>query len=137
MASTASPQASVMVANSVAMEVGTNNIVIMGAFDGLQSAVYPARTTFYAVAKLWGMSGKDNTCTLKLVDTTNDQVVAEAGEHKFTSNGPTDIHTAISLFQNVSLPKSGTYEARAYMGDKVIGAYPITAGSAAGAKPQG
>lgn len=126
------PQASVMVANSVAMEVGTNNIVIMGAFDGLQSAVYPARTSFYAVAKVWGMPNKENnTCTLKLVDTNTDQVVAEAGEHKFSSSGPNDIHTAISYFQNVSLPKSGTYETRAYVGDTVIGAYPITAGSAA------
>lgn len=128
------PQASVMVANSVAMEVGTNNIVIMGAFDGLQSAVYPARTTFYAVAKLWGMGGKDNTCTLKLVDTTNNEVVAEAGEHKFSSSGPSDVHTAISLFQNISLPRSGVYEARAYVGDKVIGAYPISAGNAAANK---
>ncbi|HWI63476.1 MAG TPA: hypothetical protein VNT75_16690 [Symbiobacteriaceae bacterium] len=128
---TANPQASVMVANSVAMEVGTNNIVIMGAFDGLQSSVYPARTTFYAVAKLWGMSGKENSCTLKLVDVTSGQVVAEAGEHKFSSDNPNDIHTAISLFQNVSLPKSGVYETRAYVGDKVIGAYPITAGNAA------
>lgn len=132
MTTTTNPQASVMVANSVAMEVGTNNIVIMGAFDGLQSSVYPARTTFYAVAKLWGMSGKENTCTLKLVDVTTNQVIAEAGEHQINSASPNDIHTAISLFQNVSLPKSGVYETRAYMGDKVIGAYPITAGNATG-----
>ncbi|HWH69142.1 MAG TPA: hypothetical protein VNT26_07140 [Candidatus Sulfotelmatobacter sp.] len=130
----ANPRASVMVSNSVAMEVGTNNIVIMGAFDGLQSNVYPARTTFYAVAKLWGMPEKENTCTLKLVDATTDKVIAEAGEHKFTSAGENDIHTAISLFQNVSLPKSGVYETRAYLGDTVIGAYPITAGNAQAAK---
>jgi len=123
-----------MVANSVAMEVGTNNIVIMGAFDGLQSTVYPARATFYAVAKLWGMPEKENICTLKLVDATTDQVIAEAGKHEFTSSSPNDIHTAISLFQNVSLPKSGVYETRAYLGEAIIGAYPITAGNAAADK---
>jgi|GEM_PF-3385815 len=131
MTSEGNPRASLMVANGVAMEVGTNNVVIMGAFDGLQSSVYPARTTFYAVAKVWGMPAKENTCTLKLVDAETNQVVAEAGEHKFTSKSPGDIHTAISLFRNISLPKSGTYEARAYVGDNVIGAYPITAGNAA------
>jgi hypothetical protein len=131
--STENPQASVMDANGVAMEVGTNNLVIMGAFDGLQSAVYPARTSFYAVAKIWGMPAKENnSCTLKLVDADTNQIVAEAGEHKFASKSPSDIHTAISFFQSVSLPKSGTYEARAYVGDKVIGAYPVTAGTAAG-----
>ncbi|HYF93723.1 MAG TPA: hypothetical protein VD969_16025 [Symbiobacteriaceae bacterium] len=134
MPSTANPRASVMVANGVAMEVGTNNIVIMGAFDGLQSSVFPARTTFYAVAKLWGMPEKENTCTLKLVDATTDQVIAEAGKHEFTSTNPRSVHTAISLFQNVSLPKSGVYEARAYLGDTVIGAYPITADSVAANK---
>lgn len=127
------PKASVMVANSIAMEVGTNNVVIMGAFDGLQSPTFPTRSTFYAIAKVWGMPNKeDNKCILKLVDSQSNQVVAEAGEHKFTTNSPNEVHTAISLFQNITLPKSGTYEARAYVGDTVIGAYPINVGSAAG-----
>jgi len=124
------PTASVMVANSVAMEVGTNNLVIMGAFDGLQSPVYPTRTSFYAVAKVWGMpANKDSSCTLKLVDVASDKVVAEAGEHRFTPTSDQDVHTAISLFNDVDLPKSGVYEARVYANDRVIGAYPIRAHS--------
>lgn len=125
-------QASVLVANNVAMEIGTNNVVIMGAFDGLQSPVFPARTSFYAIAKVWGMpAAEDNTCKIKLIDPATDQVVAEAGEHKFSSEGPNQIHTAISLFQNISLPKSGSYEVRAYAGDNVIGAYPVNVTSMA------
>ncbi|HYG56752.1 MAG TPA: hypothetical protein VD902_01600 [Symbiobacteriaceae bacterium] len=126
------PRASVLVANNVAMEVGSKNVVIMGAFDGLQSPVFPARTTFYAIAKVWGMpAAEDNTCKLKLVDPAANQVVAEAGEHKFSSAGPNQVHTAISLFQNISLPKSGTYEVQALVGDNVIGTYPVNVGSRA------
>lgn len=127
----AKPQASIMVAHKMAMELGTNNVVIIGAFDGVQSNVYPTRTSFYAVAKVWGMPVKqNNSCKLKLVDVGSNQVVAEAGEHKFESSGANDIHTAISLFNNVTLPKSGVYEVRAYSGDQVIGTYPLTAGGA-------
>jgi hypothetical protein len=125
------PQASVIVANSVAMEVGSNNVVIIGAFDGLQSPMFPTRTSFFAMAKVWGMPAKENnSCVLKLVDVETNAMVAEAGAHNFASAGPHDVHTAISYFQNVTLPKSGIYEVRAISGDQVIGRYPLAAGSA-------
>jgi hypothetical protein len=124
------PQASVIVANSVAMEVGTNNVVIIGAFDGLQSPVFPTRTSFFAMAKIWGMPAKENKCILKLVSREDNKVLEEAGAHTFTPSGPTDVHTAISYFQNVTLPKSGVYEVQATVGDQVIGRYPVNAGSA-------
>lgn len=124
------PQASVLVCNSVAMEVGTNNPVIIGVFDGLQSTVFPTRASFFAVAKVWGMgAGANNTCALQVVDPASDTVVSEAGEHKFATSGPQDVHTAISYFQNISIPKSGVYELRAVSGGKAIGAYPINVGS--------
>jgi hypothetical protein len=127
----AAPEAAIMVCNGVASEIGTNNLVIIGSFDSMQSNTFPTRTNFYVVAKLWGMPPSDaSRCTLKLVERANGKVLAEAGEHRFASKGPDDVHTAISQFADVAIPKSGMYEARAYVGDSVIGRYPLKVDSA-------
>ncbi|HLN65028.1 MAG TPA: hypothetical protein VK464_26200 [Symbiobacteriaceae bacterium] len=124
------PQAAVLVANSVAMEVGTNNPVIIGAFNALQSRVFPARVGFYAVAKVWGMPvGEAKTCMIRLVDPETKQVIGETGEHRFNVTSTTDVHTAISMFQNVLVPKSGTYEVQVTTGGEAIGIFPLTIGS--------
>lgn len=125
------PQASVIVSNSVATEVGSNSLIILGTFDGLQSAAFPTRSSFCVVAKVWGVDG-EQTCELKMVDAETNQVVAEAGEHKFASRGKKQVHTAISLFQAITIPKSGVYEARAIIGGKVIGFHPIVVSSGKG-----
>lgn len=122
-------KASVMVCNSVAFEVGTNNLVLGGAFDGFSSSVFPVRSTFYVVAKLWDVKGSSGVnCVLKLVDAESGAVVAEAAGHKLN---PAEryVHTAISRFDNITIPKSGTYEARAYIGNEVAGAYPLRVGN--------
>lgn len=124
------PQAAVLVANSVAMEVGSNNPVIIGAFNALESRVFPARVGFFAVAKVWGMpTGEAKTCLIRLVDPGTQRVIGETGEHRFNVTSPTDVHTAISMFQNVSVPKSGTYEVQVTTGGEVIGIFPLTIGS--------
>lgn len=125
----AQPQASVLLCNSVAQEIGSNNLVIIGSFDGLQSTMFPTKANFYAVAKVWGMGpSSENVVALKLVD-ENGKVVAEAGEHKYATDSASQVHTAISLFQNVSVPASGTYTVQAMAGPQVIGAHPLSVGS--------
>jgi hypothetical protein len=121
------PQAAVLVANSIAMEVGTNNPVVIGAFNAMTAKVFPTRIRFYAMAKVWGMpAGSEHTCVIRLVEAGTNNVVAETGAHKFASIGPADVHTAISLFQGTTIPKSGTYEVQATSGGQVIGVFPLT-----------
>lgn len=112
----AQPQASVLLCNSIAQEIGSNNLVVIGSFDGLQSSMFPTKATFYAVAKVWGMGpSPENVVSLKLVD-QNGKVVAQAGEHKYATESASQVHTAISLFQNVEVPASGTYMVQAFAG---------------------
>ena len=117
--------ASVVACNSVATEIGSNNLVLYGVFDQMQAPVFPTRVTFFGVAKVWGATA-NQSIVLKLVEAATNEVVSQAAEHKSTG----ETHTAISVFQGVTVPKSGSYEVRAYIGDQVLGAYPISVGSA-------
>lgn len=119
------PRASVIICNDVASHLETKNLSFIEAFDSLSSTRFPARATFYAVAKVWGMPDASTRSLILRVVGEDGTEVARAGEHKIPPAGSVRVHTAISKFVSTQFPGPGIYEAQALFEDQVIGAVPL------------